>query len=265
MQKFLLAYILCSSCLLFVSCGGDPEPIDCEKSGPIISLGVVVDATSCSISDGSIKATGSGGKEPYVYSVNNEAGQAEGQFSNLSAGIYTIIVTDANGCSASVDNVMIKAADFAFKANITPNNSCLSGNGGVVIDVTDGNPPYTYKIADGAFGESNTFTGLTTGNHFFSIKDNLDCTTNLTITVPRGITGVSWQNEILPIIETSCALPRCHNGSDRPDLRNYTNAKFYSKSIKSKTQDRSMPREGTLTQAQINTIACWVDDGAPQN
>lgn len=265
MQKFSRLAILCLSGFHLYSCGSDPEPVDCEKSGPIISLGVVIDATSCSIADGSIKASGGGGKEPYIFSVNDQPGQAEGQFNGLSPGIYTVTVTDANGCSASVNNVTIKASDFTFTADITADNSCSAGNGSVVVEVTDGSPPYTFKIGEESFNENNTFNGLDIGNHTIYIKDNLDCIVNLTVTVPRGFTGVSWENEILPIIETSCALARCHNGTDRPDLTKYENALFYAKSMKSKTQDKSMPREGTLSASQINLIACWVDDGALEN
>jgi hypothetical protein len=66
-------------------------------------------------------------------------------------------------------------------------------------------------------------------------------------------------------MNTYCALSGCHDGRRRPDLRLYERAKFYAKAIKSKTQDRSMPFEGSLTQEQIDVIACWVDDGALEN
>ncbi len=256
--------IAASIIFLMISCGDDVDPIDCEISGPILSLGTVVDATSCSIADGSIKATATGGKEPYEYSLNDLPGQSAGQFDNLAPGIYTILVKDGNGCTKSVDNVTLKASDFTFTADITADNSCLSGNGIVVIDVADGNPPYTYKLGTGTFAEDNTFSGLQVGNYSIFIKDSNDCESTLSVTVPRGFTGTSWESEIKPIMETSCALSGCHNGS-RPDLRKYENAKFYARSIKSKTQDRSMPRDGTLTQQQIDIIACWVDDGALQN
>ncbi|HMI78783.1 MAG TPA: SprB repeat-containing protein, partial [Ferruginibacter sp.] len=241
------------------------DPVDCEKLGPILSLGLVTDAASCSISDGSIKVTASGGKEPYEFSLNDLPGQSDGQFNNVSAGIYTVILKDANGCSFFIENVAVKAADFSFDANITADNSCTSGNGAVVIEVSAGNPPYTYKLGNGTFADNNSFAGLSSGNHTISVKDNNGCSVSLSVTVPRGFTGTSWSNEIKPIMEKSCALSGCHNGSSRPDLRLFEKAKFYAKSIKSKTQDKSMPREGSLTQQQIDIIACWVDDGAIEN
>lgn len=76
---------------------------------------------------------------------------------------------------------------------------------------------------------------------------------------------VSWQADVLPIIQQSCAISGCHNGISRTDLRRYELAKANASDIKAFTQDRSMPFEGTITQQQIDLIGCWVDAGAPQN
>jgi hypothetical protein len=262
MRKLLAVTVLS---LVVISCSDEEDPVDCETMGPILSLGVVTDATSCSIADGVINVSATQGEEPYEFSLNDMTGQSSGQFNNLNAGIYTVKVKDANGCTGFIENVAIKAADFTFTTEITADNSCLGSNGAVSVDVTAGNPPYTYRIGNGSFTDNNTFSGLSTGNHSISVKDNIGCSVTLSVTVPRGFTGVSWNNEIKPIMENSCALSGCHNGSSRPDLRKFENAKFYAKSIKTKTQDRSMPRDGVLTQQQIDIIACWVDDGALQN
>jgi hypothetical protein len=262
MRKFLAVSVLS---LLVFSCSDEEDPVDCEKEGPLLSLGIVTDATSCSIADGVINVSAVQGQEPYEFSLNDLPGQQSGQFNNLSAGIYTVKLKDANGCVDEIENVAINAGDFTFNADVIADNSCLGSNGSVTINVITGNPPYSYRLGNGSFSDVNTFPGLATGNYSISVKDFIGCSITLRITVPRGMSGVSWTSEIKPIMENSCALSGCHNGSSRADLRNFENAKFYAKSIKSKTQDRSMPREGTLTQQQIDIIACWVDDGAPQN
>lgn len=251
--------------LLLWNCDSDPDPVDCSVSGPIISLGMVTNATSCSIADGSINVSASGGKEPYLFMLNSLPGQADGKFSNLAAGAYTVTVTDANGCPAAVENVAIKAADFKFTTLLTGDSDCLGANGQVTINVEQLNPPYSYRLGTGGFGESNVFGGLATGTYGFTVQDNIGCSVFLNVTIPRAFTGVSWQNDVRPIIVKSCALSGCHNGDSRSDLRIFENAKFYAASIKSKTRDRSMPREGTLSQSEIDLISCWVDDGAVLN
>ena len=265
-NRIMCRYVLLGIVTLSIfSCNEDVNSVDCQKSGPVVSLGAVVNAASCSVADGSINVSASAGKEPYVFSLNDLAGQSSGKFENLAAGIYRVSVRDANGCIASVDNVNLKADDFTFTATITPDNSCLSGSGAVVVDVTSGNPPYTFSLGNGAFTDSNSFSALSEGNHTISVKDNNGCSVFLLITIPHGETGVSWTNEIKPIMQVSCFKSGCHNGSSRPDLTKYENAKFYATSIKSKTKDKSMPRDGTLSQEQIDLIGCWVDDGAQEN
>ncbi len=50
---------------------------------------------------GSIAVTASGGTAPYQYSLNNGAYQNSNIFNNLNGGRYTIMVKDANGCTAT--------------------------------------------------------------------------------------------------------------------------------------------------------------------
>jgi hypothetical protein len=49
MRKFLAVSVVL---LLVFSCSDEEDPVDCEAVGPILSLGIVTDATSCSIADG---------------------------------------------------------------------------------------------------------------------------------------------------------------------------------------------------------------------
>jgi hypothetical protein len=229
-------------------------------------LNQVINASGCSTNDGGIEVAASGGKEPYTYLVNGEAVEAQGAIHNLSAGVYSVTVRDANFCSASVDNVTILAADFSFSTVLEANTSCLGGNGEVTIVVDSENLPYSYREGDGEFTSQNNFTGLSSGNHTFSVRDNNNCMVTLTVTVPQGNTATSWTNDILPIMEKNCAISGCHNGVSRSnDFRQYASVKMHAKDVKSKTRDRSMPFDGSLTQNQIDLIACWVDDGAPQN
>lgn len=249
---------------LSLACSDDPEPIDCSASGPIISLGVVTQATSCSTANGSLQVSATGGKQPYSFSIGGTA-QPEGKFENLSAGVYTVSVTDANACSAFVENVSIKASDFTFATELTGDSDCLGANGQVKIIVEPTHPPYMYRRGTGSFVDNNIFTELPAGSHAFTVKDGNGCSVNLMVTVPRAQSGTSWENDIRPIIVRSCASSGCHNGSSRADLRVFENAKAQAARIKSRTQDRSMPREGTLAQSEIDLIACWVDDGALMN
>lgn len=252
---------------LFVwACSEDEVPVDCEKAGPSIHLDVVVNATSCSAKNGSLTVSASGGKEPYSFQINNGVSASNGHFQNLAPGSFSATVTDANGCSKSIDNITILADDFSFSTTILPNTSCLSGNGSVTVEIEQLDPPYKYRLEEGSFSDNNTFIGLTAGTHTIVVEDNSNCSVVLQVSVPKGNTGVSWENEILPIMKKSCAISGCHNGVSRVnDFSKYASAKQYAKDIKTLTQNRTMPFEGTLSQREVDLLACWVDDGANQN
>lgn len=258
-------YITCIAVAIAACSDNDlPEKFDCTSSTLTLSVEEVEQASACDAVDGSVMVAAAGGQEPYAYSLGGLV-QSEAMFSGLSPGIYTVTVVDAHQCSVSVANVSVPAVGFTVTTELTPDTSCLEGTGGVTIEVADGTPPYQYRLADGPYGTSNVFPGLRRGTHALSVKDDSGCEVELQVTIPQGITGVSWKNDVLPIVKTSCALNGCHDGLVRPDLSRYDKAKFYAAKMKEFTQDRSMPFEGSISQEEIDLIACWVDDGAPDN
>ncbi|MBK8748954.1 MAG: SprB repeat-containing protein [Saprospiraceae bacterium] len=71
--------------------------------------GLMMDVTfndpSCGgLNTGSVEMIStSGGATPYQYSISGGASNSNGVFTGLSAGMYTITVQDANGCSSVVN------------------------------------------------------------------------------------------------------------------------------------------------------------------
>lgn len=77
------------------------------------------------VNGNTITCNGSGGVLPYSYSLNGGPAQSSGVFANLGSGIYTVVVTDANGCTAISPSlqVVVKTVDLSDKwgARVTPN------------------------------------------------------------------------------------------------------------------------------------------------
>lgn len=241
------------------------QPVDCSTTGLGLTLKSVGIATSCSTADGSITVVANGGLSPYTYKIGTIQNQ-QGVFTQLRAGIYSVSVIDANRCEVLLPNITVMSGDVSFETSFVEDTECLTGNGAVTITMTDGNPPFQYKIGNGAFSDVNTFTDLQTGSYTVLVQDAESCTLSFQVTVPRGQSGTSWLTEIKPIMDAKCATSGCHNGVSRANnFSLYTDAKKFAAQIKKFTQDRSMPFEGSLTQNQIDLIACWVDDGALQN
>jgi hypothetical protein len=87
--------------------------------------------------------------------------------------------------------------------------------------------------------------------------------------VPASCDGVaiSFAGNVNPIISTKCATNSgCHgegsvNGPG--PLTSYDLIKAAAGSIKSAVVAGRMPKTGSITNAQIATIKCWVDNGTP--
>ncbi|WP_207512132.1 hypothetical protein [Longitalea luteola] len=78
----------------------------------------------------------------------------------------------------------------------------------------------------------------------------------------------SFSADVIPIIQTSCAIPDCHAAGSTHGpgaLTSYTQIKNVAGDIKLAVVSRSMPKDGTLSASEIKTIRCWVDAGAPDN
>jgi hypothetical protein len=81
-----------------------------EATGTVVVGSAPALVLSATVSGNGIVAVASGGTGAYQYSLNNGPQQASGTFSNLAPGSYTVVATDANGCAASVGNLMVTSA-----------------------------------------------------------------------------------------------------------------------------------------------------------
>ncbi len=135
-----------------------------------------VAASTCK-DDGSITINRSGGTAPFSYSLNNINYFSGNIFTNLAAGNFTAYVKDANGCIATVSDVIIKTSTLVivnlFK--ITP--SGCSADGTLTLDATGGTPPYQYSLNNIVYFSSNKFLNLAAGSYTTYVKDARGCIT----------------------------------------------------------------------------------------
>lgn len=248
--------------VLFYSCvyNNLEPPVDCTAEGPSLEL-VEVGETDCNQQTGFITVAATGGSGNYEFKLDDGSFQASPEFTGLGAGTYTITLRDENTCQKSMTvNVLNKdGANMTLSSTVS---GCEENEGSITVAVDGGEAPYQYKIDEGGFQDNNIFENLSSGTYTITIKDNTGCEASQTIKV---LSGVSYTNDIQPIIATSCAINSCHNGNQAPDLRVLSNVQANAAKMKELTGNGTMPDEGSITQSQIDAIACWVDDGALAN
>lgn len=73
--------------------------------------------------------------------------------------------------------------------------------------------------------------------------------------------------DVQPIIHSKCDTA-CHNAFSTNrggPLNNYTQIKAKADLVKFMVETRNMPQVGSLTDAEIKVISCWVEAGAENN
>lgn len=245
--------------------------VDCSQSDLAVALVSQLNPTQCLAIDGSITVSASGETGPYAFSINDGPFQSGSTFDKLGPGVYSIVVKGTKGCLSLPIQVELAAPNSTLEASstTTPDSDCFTDNGSITVTGSQGKPPYQFQFGQNSFGSTSTFSNLKFGTYLVTIKDADGCPKVLSVTVPRGNTGISYSGTIKSILDTNCNTSSCHNGDlgASRDWRTYATVKNGAGSIKSRTANKSMPPGGSkaLTQEQISQIACWVDDGALDN
>ena len=155
--------------------------------------------TASGANDGTATATPTGGMGDYTYIWSN--GGTTATLSNLAPGTYTVVVSDANNCTAT-QSVNVSAFNCAISASITSvNASCFGKNDGLAtIVLSGGSLPYTYNWSNGA--TTATANNLAAGSYTVSATDAAGCvaTENVSIAQPQQLTAqvTGIQNVVCP-------------------------------------------------------------------
>jgi hypothetical protein len=263
----LIVLALFSSLLFCVSCSNNDvaDPVDCTTSTLAVSS-TSINPSSCSVNDGTITATATGGDGPYQFALDAQSFGSNSSFIGLGGGIYQLKVKDKNDCERSTNVILTPiGSTLASTVTSTANSGCKASNGAIEINASGGTGPYAYKLNEGAASSANTFSSLTAGSYTVKVIDNAGCSVTQTINV---LSGIRLSVEIKNIIDASCAVSGCHvaGGSAPVSFTSLTNIVSSANAIKNRTEDGTMPKGGAkLSQDKLNAIACWVEDGAPNN
>lgn len=165
--------------------------------------------TECGMANGSLDINPENGVPPFQYSIDGGVTfQSSPWFPGLAAGNYTVVVTDATGCSSTRSYVIGSSTPPSVSSfNITDATCFGAITGSVIVNSTGGTPPLRYSIDGGAtFVTSNSFNGLAGGNYNVIIQDNGGCST----TTPFSIAKPPQVVLNTTLVNSSCGL---NNGS----------------------------------------------------
>ncbi|MEI6815761.1 MAG: gliding motility-associated C-terminal domain-containing protein [Bacteroidota bacterium] len=141
--------------------------------------------------------TAAGGVGPYNYSWTPSVG-TQGTASNLTAGNYTVLVTDSHGCTHT--NIFTITQQNSLGTNQFQHNvNCFGAATGLAADtVFSQAPPFWYTWTSST-STTSTASNLTVGTYTVTIDDHLGCTSTaiFNITSPPALVSLDTSVNIL--------------------------------------------------------------------
>lgn len=162
----------------------------------LLIQGITTEA-SCGESNGAINLTISGDVTfPLDFDWSHDNALNNPTANNLPVGVYTVVVTDANGCSNMASFSLNSTDDLTILAAITINATCGENNGEISLVMQNGVEPYTYAWSTGASTEA--IEDLSPGEYSVVVKDAVNCSTSKLFEI-QGIAPVEFtQIEVTP-------------------------------------------------------------------
>ena len=126
-------------------------------------------------SNGTITASPAGGTAPYTY-LWAPGGATTASRSGLTAGTYSVSITDALGCTAVGNTIITQPAVISTGLITTPKKCSYLNDGTASSTPSGGTAPYTYLWAPGGATTSGIIN-LATGTYTLTVNDSKGCTT----------------------------------------------------------------------------------------
>lgn len=194
---------------------------------------------------GFIEVTAQGGVDSrpytYIWKLDGETLPISGSEQNtLKAGIYTITVLDANGCSSTLGNIEISEPDEVLEISHQKTDiSCYGANDGTLsLSIAGGVPPYDVRWNIGS--RQLSFTDAAPGLYIATITDQIGCVKTETVIIEdaplfaispevKNISCHGLKNGSI-ILNLQGGVGQTtitwSNGDDRPELFNLTEGQY---------------------------------------
>lgn len=199
-------------------------------------------------SNGSATVTAGGGSQNYTYNWSN--GKLTPSITGLSAGVYTVTVTDSEGCTAT-SSATISQLVLSANVNVMPQTIPGVNNGSATVIGAGGTSPYSAKWSNGAM--TTTINNLAPGSYTVTLTDAQGCTVVKTA-------NVNAANCILngTISGTNVSCFGSNNGTATINLSSFLNPITYAWSNGGAAKTVTGLAPGTYTVTATDGSGCQV-------
>jgi len=173
----------CSSSATVVI-GGGPTP--CPNP---ISANASITGDTCGQNTGAISVTTTGGSGQIFYQWN-PGGEQTSSITGLSAGNYSVQITDITGCDTTID-YSVPSVNPAFTLSTSSTAESCGCDGSATVTASNGSGSLTYQWSDVNQQTTSTANDLCAGTYTVIVSDGNGCSSTATVVVDASPSAVS--------------------------------------------------------------------------
>lgn len=148
---------------------------------------------------GGIDLTVSGGTMPYRFAWST--GDNVEDLSQLSSGVFSVTVTDANGCVANLETTVIQTTRITASFSTVRADCYGAATGAASVFVNGGSAPYLYEWSNGGSGAA--IQNVPAGLYQLAVTDGLGCRTEFEVVIEQPEQPLTASPNLMP--------PTCHD------------------------------------------------------
>ncbi|MEI6410833.1 MAG: choice-of-anchor L domain-containing protein [Bacteroidota bacterium] len=158
---------------------GEPEALQLSA--------VVQDPLCKNGANGKITLSVTGGTTPYGYKWSS--GETTANINNKPSGVYTVTLTDAKGCTATLTKTIGEPTGMTVGAQNQAVRCFGEATGSLKVNASGGTPAYQtqWEGPDGFLATGNLIDGLFSGDYTATVTDSKGCTATLTQTITQPL------------------------------------------------------------------------------
>ena len=160
---------------------------------------------------------------PPVLTYQWSNGATTQNISGLAAGVYTVTVLDAQGCSSSQTATITEPSALIVTATPTASTCFGFADATVNVNVSGGSPAYNFAWSNGA--TTDNLSALAAGTYVLTVSDANACTITQSVVITQP-SAISLSTSITDIICTNSnvgAIDLTSNGGTVPYLFQWSN------------------------------------------
>ncbi|MBF2709757.1 PKD-like domain-containing protein [Flavobacterium soyangense] len=169
-----------------------PGVIITQPSGITASISAQTNVNCAGDATGSATVTASGGIGTLLYSWNTIPIQTTATATGLTAGTYTVTITDANTCSLQKQAIIIEPNAIVTSISSQTNVLCFGNNtGSATVSASGGTGILSYSWDTVPVQTTATATGLVAGTYTLTVSDTKGCQKVQTVIITQPTGGLS--------------------------------------------------------------------------